>query len=234
MVTDVLPWVTVYDLTGSTAVTSAATWERHRWDAVLTLATSIGAEVWFDPLGRLVIRPVPDGTGEPVWELSTETLVEDVGVSLDLSKVYNAVRVTGSDPQTPGISAVVYQAEGDLRWQDGFKVVREFASPLLKTTEAAQAAAATILAKSLVYAQDIETTGAPNYASEAGDVVTVTFPATQAPNLTFAAIPPPRTVQRLLSSFTLPLEHSQLRMPIGLRDAATSVVVAGPEWTEQN
>ena len=59
MAVDALPNVTVVDLTGSRTATTAASWARERWDAMTKLATSIGAECFFDQVGRLVIRYVP-------------------------------------------------------------------------------------------------------------------------------------------------------------------------------
>ena len=213
IVRDVLPWVEVYDLTGSSQVTSAATWERQRWDAVTSLATSMAAEAFFDPLGRLILRAVPDGSAAPVWTMDTGTetaIVEDAAMSVDTSKVYNAVSVSSSDPNVSDVTAIVYQTSGDLRWRAGFQRCRFFASPVLKTREACAAAAATLLPKSLIYATRVEPTIAPDPALEAGDTGTLTLPDRD-----------PET--RVLAGFTVPLDAEGQRMPCVLRSGAVDV-----------
>lgn len=222
MVQDVLPWVEVYDLTGSTAMTSPAAWEKQRWDAIANLASGIAAEPVFDPLGRLILRPVPDGTASPVWTMDTGTptaIVEDAKTALDLSGVYNAVQVSSSDTDSVGVTATVYQMDGPLRWRRGFKRVRYFASPILKTVEACQAAAFTLLPRSLIYAETIEPTIVPDPALDAGDTGTVLLPHRD-------------PVTRVLSSFTIPLDPDGQRMPTVLRAGVTGEVASTDDLRE--
>lgn len=217
MVHSVLPWVEVLDLTGSQAVTQSQVWTGTIGDAVWSLATAMAAEAVFDPIGRLVLRPVPDGSATSVWVLDTHTetaCVEDAARALDLTGVYNAVAVESSDATLPApVSAVVYQSDGPLRWQSGFHRVRRFASPVLRTPEACQAAGLTILARSQIFAQQVEPTVTPNPALDAGDTVT----------LAIDGVP---SGARVLSELTVSLDAGSARMAVKTRVGLSGVGVA--------
>lgn len=218
IVQSVLPWVEVIDLTGSPAVTRSQVWTGTAGDAVSSLVTAIGAEAFFDPLGRLVIRAVPDGTSPSVWTLDTDTdtaVVEDAEQRLDLSRVYNAVYVESSDPTlTAPVSAVVYQSEGPLRWRPGFRQARRFASPILTTVAACEAAARTLLAKSLIYATDVEPVALPNWALDAGDTVTL-------------AIDSAPTGTRVVSGLTIGLGPTEMSMRVSTRPPLSGTATVG-------
>lgn len=217
MVRSVLPWVEVIDLTGSQAVCVSQTWTGTVGDAVLELATASGAEAFFDPIGRLILRSVPDGSSGSVWTLDTDTptaAVEDAAQSVDLSRIFNAVYVESSDPSLASpVSAVVYQSSGPLRWQPGFQRVRRFASPLLKTAEQCAAAGRTILARSPLFSTTVEPTGLPNWALDAGDTVT----------LAIAGAP---TGTRVLTGLGIGLGATDMRMPMSVRGGMDAVSVA--------
>lgn len=216
IVHSVLPWVEVIDLTGSQAVTQSQVWTGTLGDAVWSLTTAMAAEAVFDPLGRLILRPVPDGSAPVAWMLDTDTetaCVEDASRALDLTGVYNAVYVESSDPTLASpVSAVVYQETGPLRWQPGFQRVRRFASPVLRTPEACQSAGLTILSRSLIYAQQIDPTSLPNPALEGGDTVALSIDGI--------------TATRVLSGLTIGLDATSAQMPVttrlGLSGAATA------------
>lgn len=211
MVTDVLPWVEVVDLTGSAAKSTGAVWERDRWDAVEDLAASIGAEAAFDAEGRLVIRPTPVVADAPVWEVDsmTETSVLlDAGVALSTSGVYNAVVASSSDADVPPVSATVYATDGPLAYRPGFKRPRFFASPTLKSYKQCVEAASGILVRSLAYSQQLTPQVAPNPAIDVGDTVSVQLPG-RAP------------VLRAITRATIPL--GMAAMPLEVR---ASVAIA--------
>jgi hypothetical protein len=131
-----------------------------------------------------------------------------------LTGVYNAVAVESSDATLPApVSAVVYQSDGPLRWQSGFHRVRRFASPVLRTPEACQAAGLTILARSQIFAQQVEPTVTPNPALDAGDTVT----------LAIDGVP---SGARVLSELTVSLDAGSARMAVKTRVGLSGVGVA--------
>jgi hypothetical protein len=207
LVLDVLPWVEVVDLTASTRRTRPATFERERWQAVTTLADSIGADVGFDPEGRLIIRPVPTIATEPDWTIDYghgAAVMTDIGVGMSVEGLYNAVTATSSDSEQV-VSATVYQQSGPFAWRAGFKRPRFYASPMLRTVEDCESAATAILARSLALSQPLEPTSAPNPALEVGDTVAVLVPSPTGPDL----------ASRLVAGFTLPLGPGS--MPLTVR-----------------
>lgn len=179
MVTEVLPWVEVVDLTGSRAASPGAVYEVERWDAIEELSKSIGAEAAFDPDGRLVIRPTPTVSTVAAWSVDSMTessVLLDAGVSLSTANVYNGVVATSSDSEAPPVSATVVQSTGPLRWRSGFMQPRFYSSPLLKTTADCVNAATSILVRSLAYAQTLSPVSAPNPALDVGDTLAITLP----------------------------------------------------------
>lgn len=178
LVQDVHPGIRVVDATGMVPapVTRAATWERDRWDAVESLASSIGCEVFFTGERVLVVRPVPQvsASAVPVWTLDagTETSVlTDVEVGADRPG-WNAVVASSSASQEQPVSAVAYSPS----WRAGVKRPRFYASPMLTTVAQCEEAATAILARSMRYARDVTPEAVPNYALEVGDLVAVTVP----------------------------------------------------------
>lgn len=213
MVLDVLPWVEVVDLTGSRATHPGGVFERERWDSIENLATSIGADVAFDPDGRCIIQPVPTLDTEADWlvDADSETAVLlDAGLSLSVEGVYNAVTATSSDAGTAPVSATVYQSTGPLAYVAGFKQPRFYSSPVLKTTAQCVSAARSILARSLAYAQKIAPVAAPNPALDVGDTLAVALPGRD-------------PVMRLLSGATIPLTADA--MPLDVRTEADAIVL---------
>lgn len=107
----------VSGITTSTTATSTVTagplvWEQDRAGAITDLATSIGAEVFFDVDGNLVIEDAPLLSQAPVWTVDASPS----GVMLsgdrlrDRSRTYNVVVVypsstSGTTPYAPVIVA---------------------------------------------------------------------------------------------------------------------------------
>jgi hypothetical protein len=180
LITEVLPTVTVTDLTGSTQVAAQIDIERERWaDGVEKLADSIGAEVFADPLGAFVIRPQPLLTNTPVW-----TVAAGAGgllISIDEKKTrdltYN--RIVASGQRTDGIPpvwAVVSDTDPTsptyINGPFGIKT-RFFASPLLTTTAQCTSAATSWLARTTGMHGSVTLTVLPNPALDVGDVLLV-------------------------------------------------------------
>ncbi len=181
MATNAVPGLSVVDMTGSRATTGAATWERERWDAMTSLAQSIGAEVFFDVQGQLVIRPVPTSATTSAWtcDAGTSTAVmTDVSVGMSSETTYNAVVATSTPQGGTPTTAIAYQTSGPLAW-GVVKYPRFWATPLPMSYDGLAAAASSILARSVAFSRDISPSAVWNPALEAGDPVTVTLPSGQ-------------------------------------------------------
>lgn len=194
-----IPGLEVFDLTNSKTRTPTATWDRERWDCCEALAASIGAEVFFDPEGRGIIRSVPeaDSALEASWavEGGDGGVLSDYATGLSRDMVYNAVAVTGdsSDPGIPPVNAVVYQKSGPLRWGGPFgRVPRFYSTPVVRTYGGAVTAGIKVLARSVAYSRRLLVDVVPNPASDIGDQLD-----TKLPDGTFE--------RRVLREATLPL-----------------------------
>lgn len=177
---DALPGITIVDLTGSQVVTQAAAWDRDRWDTMQKLAAGIGAEVFFDQAGRMLIRYVPQVTltSSPVWTIDAATstaVMTDVALGLSTERLYNAV-VASSSASGVVASGVAYLTTGDFAWSSTFKRPRFYSSPALTTVEQCFEAARSILARSAVFSRSIAPSHAPNAALDGGDFVRVKLP----------------------------------------------------------
>lgn len=208
--------IEVYDLTGSQQLTAKATFEQERWDAIESLAASIGAEAAFDQVGRLIVRPVPmpTSTSDVVWVVDAgydTAVITDVATGLSAEGVYNAVVASSSSAGDNPVSSVVYQSSGPLAWRAGFKRPRFYSSPLLKTADACTSAATAILARSAVYSRQINPIIVPNPALDVGDFVQV-------------VMADGTTEIRALSKITVPLDLNpmDLETRIGIDYTATN------------
>ena len=182
MILDVLPDAEVFDLTGSDAVTRAATWDRDRWDAITNLAAGIGAEVAFDQAGRAFIRDVPTVSALQEFGDDARTIhaymddsdLIDYKTTMTQSGVYNAV-VASSEQDRP-VTAIAYQNTGPLRWRDGFQRPRFYSTPVVTSYDGIASAAVSILAKSVAYSRKIAPEIAPDYSLDVGSLVNITLP----------------------------------------------------------
>ena len=207
MILAVLPDVEVFDFTGSEAVTRAATWDKDRWEAITNLAAGIGAEVAFDQSGRAIIRPVPTVTGELEFSTGGEPRrfyanaadadLIDYKSEMSQSGVYNAV-VASSDQDEP-IIAIAYQASGPLRYRAGFQRPRFYSTPVIGSYDGMAQAAASILARSVAYSRRVSPEVVPDYSLDVGSLATITLPDGS-------------EVQRIVSSFSLPLEAGSMTL----------------------
>lgn len=181
LVTEVLPDCEVIDQTHSSAVTPRTVWESERWEAIEDLATSIGAEVIFDPLGRCVIRYVPSAYALPSWWVTMghegtinagETLISRTGV-------YNGVVARGerTDDAPPVYGTATDDDPGSPTYWDGpfGQVTFLWRSNLLTTRKQAVRAAQGLLARKKMAVRELGLTIAPNPLLEAGDVLAVQY-----------------------------------------------------------
>lgn len=180
LITDVLPAVTVTDLTGSTQVAAQLDIQRERWsDGIEKLADSISGEVFSDPLGNFVIRPTPTLNDPSVWVVSTG----DGGALLNMDeqrtreRTYNRVvasgeRTDGSPPVYAVVSDTNPASETYIGGQFGIKP-RFYASPLLTTTLQCTSAATSLLARTTGMQGTVTLTTLVNPALDCGDVIVV-------------------------------------------------------------
>lgn len=187
-------------LATSKALVPALTWQQDRGQAVIDLATSIGAWVYFDRSGMATIADVPTVGGSADWLLDASA--SGVMVSLDRSRsraqTYNVVVVSStaadgakfatqyvwdSDPSSPtyaGTNPPFATAVGP------FGIVPYFHDdPILLDADDALVAGAAILAKTVGLASQASLSAAGNPAVDAMDVIDVMPPRLQRTEVRF-------------------------------------------------
>ena len=177
------------------------------WKAAQDMARSIGCEVFFDQLGRCVMRTVPDPDTAPIaTEYAEGQNAILLGASRKLAReyTYNGVIASGESSAITNQSAAPVSA---TVWDDnphsptyykgkfGMKP-RLYVSPFITTPEQALSAARAILRQSLGLSEDVSFTAVVNPAHEPGDVVSI--------YVNRAKI----NARYVLSSFSVPLTHA--------------------------
>lgn len=157
------------------------------WQDIQDLAAAIGYEVFFDPAGVCVFRPIPDPTkGIPVWAFDEElnpTMVEAVRELSDEDTVnYVVVKGASTSSVNPVTAFAFDNNPSSSTYVDGpFGVVSAVVtmSQIITQTDV-QAAADTFLNNSLGAAEKVVLTCVPMPALEPGDIVTVNVPDVKA------------------------------------------------------
>ncbi|HEX5543675.1 MAG TPA: DUF5047 domain-containing protein [Micromonospora sp.] len=170
-------------LTTDTTVVGAVVWDRDRSAAVVDLAESIGAEVFFDPDGNLVIRDVPLLSQVPVWSVDAGASGVMLGgdMTRDRSRMYNVVvasmaAVDGRTPFAPQTAADTDTTSPTYVGGPFGRVPYFYSSPTFRSpTQALLAARAKLLQLKAVNAQ-VNLSSAVNPALDRGDVITVLTP----------------------------------------------------------
>lgn len=185
LIVGALPGQVVANKTSATTLASLLTWSQDRWGAISDMATSIGAEVIFDPTGVALIRPVPTLKSIPVWAVDSGESGVMVSAQRTLTRqnVFNAV-VARSDPADGTLPLQVIVLDSDpksaTRWTGPFGQVPTFyTSPLITTTAQATAAANSVLARSVGSAFSVNFASVPNPALDGGDVIQIVYPTGQ-------------------------------------------------------
>lgn len=174
----ILEPATQYD---RTPYVPASVWELDRAAAIDELATSVGADVYFDQYGHAVIVRAPAITDPVAWTVDAG----EAGVLVDYSRrtsrerTYNAVVATGErTDDVPPVRAVISDDDPLSPTQYGGpfgKVPRFYSSPLLNSVSAAGAAARKILDRTRALNRQTQLTCVPNPALDAGDVISIVF-----------------------------------------------------------
>jgi hypothetical protein len=154
--------------------------EESRYELLLTLAEGLGKVVYWDELGQLVFRTIPD-EDDVTWSVKAGPGGAMVQADRSLSRegVYNAVVVTGegADEITP-VRAVAFDAQqSSPTFFDGpfGRVPRFYSSPFITTQTQAANAARNLLRQSLGAPYDVGLSAVPNPAVRPYDVLRVTY-----------------------------------------------------------
>lgn len=181
LITDAYAAATFTVNTTSTArITTPATWDRERADALDNLAETIGCEWYASADGTFHIDPLPAlSAASAVWVIDTG----DTGVTitretaLDRQAVYNAVVVNGEPPdgQAPAYGVARDANPASLTmWGGPFgKVPRFFSSQFIYTNTQAQNTALSMLGDAVTSTQSVNVGCVANPRLMSGQVVLI-------------------------------------------------------------
>ena len=117
-------------------------WDKSKSETAITLADSIGAEVFYDRDGIPIVRDRHTTAGPAL----TDDVVLSVTPEEDWSEVVNIVTASGSgDAFEPVTVAITNPAHPAYRWNLGYDKVYKYSSSQLTTAEQARDAAAAML-----------------------------------------------------------------------------------------
>lgn len=182
-----LPDAVVTNLAAVDPVPASRVWDvtstGTRWDAVLELASAMGAECYADAEGNFVIRDLPDlATATPVWDVAAGQGGAMVSATegMDRSRIKNGWRVTGGNMSgaSPPVSYLAVDADpaSPTRW--GGPLGHQLGtseSSLLTTVGQCQVVAEALLRDSLGATGAVALQAVPNPALEAGDCIRVRY-----------------------------------------------------------
>lgn len=209
LVTEAIPGVAFINQTTATSSVPQLVWEQDRWAAIADLATSIGAEVFFDAAGSCVLRPTPDIDSAVAWYVDAGESGVLVEGQRDTSResTYNGVVATGerTDNFAPYTATVTDDdPTSPTYWGGAYGQVPYFYTSASITSAALATSAATgLLARTKGLTRSVSLSAIPNPALDAGDVIQVVFPDGL-------------TERHVIDSLSIPLDPTS-SMPIGTR-----------------
>lgn len=172
-------------------------WDRDRGQAIDDLATSLAAEIWFDPVGIPQLRSPATLSDPAVWTLADGTggtVVSDAR-SVTRDGVYSVVVVVieRSDGSAPILISVADTDPSSPTYAAGpfGRIPRFYRSPLVVSTEQATNAGLALLGRSVGLTRTRSVECVPNAALEAGDRVDIRVAGVME--------------QHIVDGFTLPL-----------------------------
>lgn len=199
LVAGAVPGGSINNQATSTAMAGLLIWDIDRSAAVVDLATSIGAEVYFDVQGDLVIKDAPLLSQTPVWTVDaspsgvlvsgersrdrarTYNVVVAYSSSLDGASPYEPVVVVDDDPRSPTYAGGPFG-----------RVPYRYTSPAMTSAAQAKVAATALLNKLKAVNAQLNVEASPHPGLDRGDVITV--------------LTPDGTIERhLIDSVTIPL-----------------------------
>lgn len=152
------------------------------WEAVEELAKSIGSEVYFDVIGRVIISPPVDidALPAPVFDYAEgpSCTMTDLSLSYSDEPGFNGVIVTGEShsddlPPVRGEAWDTEQTSATYRYGPYGEVPMFHSDQIIKTQADANAVAAQMLQGMLGFASALTIRSMVNPSLEAGDVVQV-------------------------------------------------------------
>lgn len=200
-----LPGITVSNLTATTRTTGLTVFAQGAdpWESARSMATDIGAVLYFNPDGVAVLTNQPNPANLSVsWDYSRGVKATVIGVDNSFSDDpgFNGVVVDGEPPDAEPVHVAVYdldQTSPTYALGAYGKVPYFFRSQFITTVQQATAAATALLLTNRGGTELVKFTGIPHPALEVGDVVLVADPG--------AGVFPANYV---LDSFTIPLDLS--------------------------
>lgn len=190
LVTEVYPTATIEwdDATDADTLGRAVMAEDRRFDFLDDLITAKGKIWYWDYRGVLVIKSVPDPR-TPVWQVAAGEggVLTSMSRKLSRAGVFNAIVATGesADDSVPirGVALDNSPASPTYYYGRFGPVPDYYSSPLLLTTAQAEAAAMSILQKSLGLPYSVDFTAIPNPALEPYDPVRLIYSSRSAPEV---------------------------------------------------
>lgn len=210
LIRESLPQAVVINVATNDAPVRKTTEDEDRWGLILTLATSIGAQVYADPLGQFVIADAPTTSTPSVWTFAPgadgRSLLDSRRTESRVD-VANRVAVQGSTPDGAPSPIVGVATDEDptspTRWGDPDagawgKAAVVLSQPNLTSLGQCRTVARAELAKRTGQAAGLDLSAVPHAALEARDVVDVVVPTSVSGYS--------QTVRRhVIDRFTLPL-----------------------------
>lgn len=195
-------------------------WDRERWDAMTSLAASLGAELYFSASGELLVARTPSITNPPVWTVDqgAHGVLIDFTRELSREDTFNGVVASGerADGMYPA-RAVALDDDPDspTRWGGPFgQVTYFFESPLIHTPNGAARVAEALLSDKVALSRSVRLTCVPNPALDVGDVIAVRMPNGV-------------DERHLIDRLTIPLDATS-PMQIDTRTPSAAIVIVDP------
>lgn len=187
---DRAPWLTEDDLefleTPYTTPVLNFTNQDDPWEVAVTMAASMGAELYWNTQGKPVMRPEPDTLFTPevfTYEEGEEAIITGLTRDLDDEQAYNAVVVSGETTSNSApVQAVAYDDNPDSpTWYDPrypeasiYGLVPYYiTSQYVTTYEQALNAARANLLHHVGIIEKIDFTSIANFAHESNDVIRI-------------------------------------------------------------
>jgi hypothetical protein len=183
LVTDVYPsGVSVTNVDVPATSVPWLLWDQERWDAIQKLATAVGAVVFFDVAGNVVLRLAPTISDAVAWYVNSgaQGVMIDASREITRAETYNVVVAVGerSDGVVPARAVSQDNDTTSATYVGGpFGYVPFFfSSPLITTSGGATTVADALLARKRSLGRECTLSCVPNPALDVGDVIGVRFP----------------------------------------------------------